>query len=83
MKSSLQVSLLQKPGNISQNNIIFEKKSDLGINGFILRRQKYPDFRFICPNCGTLDVLLEWRHFDTLQGHCLECKIEWDEDSKQ
>ncbi len=83
MKSSLQVSLLQQPGNISQNNIIFEKKSDLGLNGFILRSQKYPDFRFTCPNCGTLDVLLEWKHFDTLKGHCLDCKIEWDEDSKQ
>ncbi len=83
MKSSLQVSLLQKPGNISQNNIIFEKKSDLGVNGFILRRQKYPDFRFTCPNCGTLDVLLELKHFDTLKGHCLDCKTEWNEDSKQ
>ncbi len=83
MKLSLQVSLLQKPGNISQNNIIFEKKSDLGINRFILRRQKYPDFRFTCPNCGTLDVLLELNHFDTLKGHCLDCKTEWDEDSKQ
>ncbi len=83
MKSSLQVSLLQKPRNISQNDIIFEKKSDLGRNGFILRRQKYPDFRFACPNCGTLDVLLELMPFDALKGHCLECKIEWNEDSKQ
>ena len=83
MKSSLQVSLLQKPGNISQNNIIFEKKSDFGRNGFILRRQKYPDFRFACPNCGTLDVLLELKHFDMLKGHCLDCKTEWNEDSKQ
>jgi len=83
MKSSLQVSLLQKPRNISQNNIIFEKKSELGRNAFILRRQKYPDFRFACPNCGTLDVLLELQHFDALKGHCLECKIEWNEDSQQ
>ena len=83
MKSSLQVSLLQKPGNISQNNIIFEKKLDFGRNGFILRRQKYPDFRFACPNCGTLDVLLELKHFDMLKGHCLDCKTEWNEDSKQ
>jgi len=83
MKSSLQVSLLQKPEIFFQNNIIFEKKSDFGKNGFILRRQKYPDFRFACPNCGTLDVLLELMHFDALKGHCLECKIEWNEDSKQ
>ena len=83
MKSSLQVSLLQEPENNSKNNIIFEKKSDMGLNGFILQGQKYPDFRFTCPNCGTLDVLLEWKHFDMLKGHCLDCKIEWDEDSKQ
>ena len=83
MKSSLQVSLLQETENNSKNNIIFEKKSDMELNGFILRRQKYPDFRFTCPNCGTLDVLLEWKHFETLKGHCLDCKIEWDEDSKQ
>ncbi len=83
MKSSLQVSLLQKPENFFQNNIIFEKKSDFGRNGFILRRQKYPDFRFACPNWGTLDVLLELKHYDMIKGHCLECKIEWDEDSKQ
>jgi hypothetical protein len=83
MKSSPQISLLQKTGNISQNNIIFEKKSELGRNGFILRRQKYPDFRFTCPNCGTLDVLLELQHFDALKGHCLECKIEWNEEEKQ
>ncbi len=83
MKSSLQVSLMQKPEIFFQNNIIFEKKSEFGINEFILRRQKYPDFRFNCPNCGTIDVLMEWRHFDTLKGHCLDCKIEWDEDSKQ
>jgi len=83
MKSSPQISLLQKTGNISQNNIIFEKKSELGRNGFILRRQKYPDFRFTCPNCGTLDVLLELQHFDALKGHCLDCKIEWNEDNKQ
>ncbi len=83
MNSSLQVSLLQKTENISQNNIIFEKKSDFGKNSFILRQQKYPDFRFTCPNCGTLDVLLELKHFDKLKGHCLDCKMQWNEDSKQ
>ncbi len=83
MKSSLQVSLMQKPGNISQNNIIFEKKSDFGKNLFFLRRQNYPDFRFSCPNCGTFEVLLEFKPLDTLKGLCLDCKTEWNEDSKQ
>ena len=69
--------------DVSYNNTVFEKKSDFGKNAFILRRQKYPDLRFACPNCGALDVLLELEHFDTLKGHCLDCKIEWNEDSKQ
>ena len=69
--------------DVSYNNIIFEKKSEFGRTMFILRRQKYPDFRFACPNCGTLDVLMEWNFFDSLKGHCLECKIEWNEEEKQ
>jgi len=69
--------------DVSYNNIIFEKKSEIGRNMFILRRQKYPDFRFACPNCGTLDVFIEWKHFDTLKGHCLDCKTEWNEEEKQ
>jgi hypothetical protein len=69
--------------DVSFNNTVFEKKSDFGKNSFSLRRQKYPDFRFTCPNCGTLDVLLELKHFDKLKGHCLDCKMQWNEDSKQ
>ncbi len=63
--------------DVSYNNTAFEKKSDLGKNAFILRRQKYPDLRFVCSNCGTLDVLIEWQCFDTLNGHYLDCKTEW------
>jgi predicted RNA-binding Zn-ribbon protein involved in translation (DUF1610 family) len=63
--------------DVSFNNTVFEKKSDFGKNAFILRRQKYPDLRFACPNCGTLDVLIEWARFVTLKGHCLDCKIDW------
>ena len=83
MKLSQQISLLQKTGDISQNNIIIEKKSQFGKNAFIVWQKKYPDFRFSCPNCGTLDVLIESKHFDSLKGHCLECKTEWNEDNKQ
>ena len=60
-----------------QNKTTFEKKSDSGKISFILRRQKYPDLRFSCPNCGTLDVLIELKNYDSLKGHCLDCKIEW------
>jgi len=63
----------------SYNNTLFEKKSNFGKNAFILRGQKYPDLRFGCPNCGTLDVLIEWKYFDTLKGHCLDCKISWNQ----
>ena len=69
--------------DVSFNNTVFEKKSDFGKNAFILRRQKYPDLRFACPNCGTLDVLIEWVHFVTLKGHCLDCKIDWYWEDKQ
>jgi hypothetical protein len=83
MKSSPQISLLLKTEDNPHNNIIFEKKSQFGKNTFIVWQKKYPDFRFSCPNCGTLDVLIESKHFDSLKGHCLECKTEWNEDNKQ
>ena len=83
MKSSPQISLLQKTRDTSQNNIIFEKKSEFGKNAFIVRQKKYPDFRFACPKCGTLDVLIESQCFDSLKGYCLDCETEWNEDGKQ
>jgi ribosomal protein S27AE len=99
MKSSPQISLLQTTRDISQNNIIVEKKLDFGKNAFIVWQKKYPDFRFACPKCGTLDeypdfrfacpkcgtldVLIDCNHFDTLKGYCLDCKTEWIEDGKQ
>ena len=48
------------------------KKSALYLKG-----TDYPDLRFSCPNCGILDVLIEWKNFETLKGHCLDCKHEW------
>ncbi len=68
---------------VSYNNIIFEKKSDFGENSFFLQRPNYPDFRFSCPNCGTLEVFLEFKPLDALKGHCLDCKTEWNEEEKQ
>ncbi len=61
-----------------QNNSTSEVKSNFGKNALILRAQRFPDLRFSCPSCGTLDVLIEWKSFDTpLKGHCLDCKEEW------
>jgi hypothetical protein len=63
-----------------QDKTIFEKKPNFRNNSFILSRHKYPDLRFSCPNCGTLDVLIQQKHFDSLKGSCLDCKIDWNED---
>jgi len=83
MKSSQQISLYHTKKGTFQNKTTFEKKSDFGENSFFLQRPNYPDFRFSCPNCGTLEVLLEFKPFDSLKGYCLDCKTEWNEDSKQ
>lgn len=41
---------------------------------------RYPDFRFLCPYCGSLEVFLGKSHPNpSLKGHCLECKNEWFE----
>jgi len=66
-----------------QNKTTFEKKSNFGKNVFFLRGQKYSDLRFACPNCGTLDVLIEWKYFDRLKGHCLDCKTQWNQGDNQ
>jgi len=61
-----------------QNNSTPEVKSNFEKNTLILRAQKFPDLRFSCPSCGTLDVLIEWKSIDTpLKGRCLDCKEEW------
>ena len=60
-----------------------DKKLGLEKNSLTLSRQKYPDFRFFCPNCGTLEVLIKGQSFDLLRGLCLECKLEWNEVNPQ
>ncbi len=61
----------------------FDKKLGFEKKSLILSRPKYPDFRFFCPNCGTLDVLIKGQSFDLLRGICLECKLEWNEANPQ
>ncbi len=60
-----------------------DKKLGLEKNTLTLSRRKYPDFRFFCPNCSTLDVLIKRQSFDLLRGLCLECKMEWNEVNPQ
>ncbi len=51
------------------------------INLFI-SRPKYPDFRFQCPCCGSLEVLVAWENENTsLKGKCLDCTKNWFEES--
>jgi len=40
---------------------------------------KYPEFRFFCPRCGTLEVFMTWQPKASLKGHCLECNNDWSE----
>jgi transcription elongation factor Elf1 len=43
---------------------------------FIYRQ--YPDFRFNCPHCGSLDVLVSLSSsIVPLNGKCLDCKKNW------
>ncbi|KAG2472090.1 MAG: hypothetical protein NPMRTH4_2260006 [Nitrosopumilales archaeon] len=43
---------------------------------FIYRQ--YPDFRFNCPNCGSLDVFVSLSSsIVPLKGKCLDCKKNW------
>ncbi len=43
-------------------------------------RPKYPDFRFQCPSCGSLEVIVAWENENTsLRGKCLDCTKNWFE----
>ncbi len=43
-------------------------------------RPSYPDFRFQCSNCGSLEVLVAWENENTpLKAKCLDCTKNWFE----
>ncbi len=42
-------------------------------------RPKYPDFRFQCPSCGSLEVFVAMENEITLKGKCLDCTKNWFE----
>jgi len=59
--------------NVEQ--VVLQKKY---INPF-RSRPKYPDFRFQCPSCGSLDVFVTWQNENTpLKGKCLDCTKNWN-----
>ena len=43
-------------------------------------RPKYPDFRFQCSSCGSLEVFVTWENENTtIKGKCLDCTKIWFE----
>lgn len=40
----------------------------------------YPNLKFSCPNCGMLDVMINFKNSDFILGQCLECKSNWNEE---
>jgi len=61
---------------VNVEQVILQKKS---INHFS-SRPKYPDFRFQCPSCGSLEVFVTWENENTpLKCKCLDCTKNWFE----
>ncbi len=51
------------------------------VNNPFSSRPNYPDFRFQCPSCGSLEVLVTWKNENTpLKGKCLDCTKNWFEE---
>ena len=77
--------MLKQQAIIKQNSKFKDIGPTIEGNNFnagfvVLPRPSYPDFRFSCPNCGTLDVLVQNQSFDFIQGNCLDCKTTWKEE---
>lgn len=44
----------------------------------LLRNTPYPDFRYFCPSCGSLDVCIAInRQTRKMVVDCIDCKKEW------
>jgi len=57
---------MQTPRYISPVEQIFQKE---------ISKYVYPDFRYSCPNCGTLDVFIRIsKSNQSIEIDCLECK---------
>lgn len=39
----------------------------------------YPDVRFACTHCGSLEVFLKTESVNLVRDRCLDCKTEWIE----
>ncbi len=60
---------------VNVEQVVLQKNS---INPF-RSRPKYPDFRFQCPSCGSLEVFVTWENENTpLKVKCLDCTKNWN-----
>jgi len=61
---------------VNVEQVVLQKKS----NNPFRSRPKYPDFRFQCPSCGSLEVFVTWENENTpLKYKCLDCTKNWFE----
>lgn len=60
--------------NSPMPNIFSAHKPDV-----LWKRPRYPDVRFACTHCGSLDVYFEIDTDSLVKGRCLDCKNEWFE----
>ncbi len=50
-------------------------------NNSFRTRPKYPDFRFQCTSCGSLEVIVTLENENTpLKSKCLDCRKNWFEE---
>ncbi len=62
--------------SVNAEQVVLQEKT---INPFS-SRPKYPDFRFQCPRCGSLEVFIAWENENTpLKAKCLDCTKIWFE----
>ena len=57
--------------------IIRHNKEEQNMQLQVLGRE-YPKFGFLCPSCGSPDVLVTWQtKTPPLTGNCLDCNNVW------
>ena len=50
------------------------------INFYRAFGNSYPNIRFSCPLCGTLDVQVNLNNSEVIFGKCLDCNKYWREE---
>jgi len=61
---------------VNDEQVVLQKNT---VNSFS-SRPKYPDFRFQCTSCGSLEVFVTWENENApIKGKCLDCAKIWFE----